>query len=328
MSSPTLKASIKDVARLANVSVGTVSRVINRSENVDTNLRNKVCRVSRKLGFVPKVNTRSVVIVTDMRENDSPVDYVSVMNSLVGHRLMKKGVAVEMSDLSDRVMIHDPRTIGVIAVVSNPSLSQLAEIPNLPVITLTKPLIDNGFHSIRADHVQQGQLATNHLIAHGHKRIGFLGYSSLEWSCTERLAGYRQALNENRIESEECLIQFAEDLPLYDIIARWLKQGVTAIINFNFIHPLELAHILCNVLHIKIGQDISLIGLEDQPFYQWLTPPQTAIRQPLKMIADKAVSILFKHEHFLPDNLHQTPPSDILLKSELIERDSVVSLKA
>lgn len=321
----TTKVSIKDVARIAEVSIGTVSRVFNQNSTVDLELRNKVCRVSREIGFIPKVNTESVVLITRTDNVADPVEYVSVMTSLLSHHLMQQKISVRISDLSDLTTIYDPQIVGVIAIVSSSELPQLAKIPNLPVVTLTQPMLDCGFHSIRADHIQQGRLAADHLIEKGHKKIGFLGVDPNDWSCKERQKGYCNALANAGLKYDESSIQFAKGQQLYDIVSRWVKNGITGILNFNFEHPLELMHILSNVLQIKIGQDISLIGLEDLPVYQYLSPPQTAIKQPLQELAERAVATLMARGN---QNI-ETPlpcPVDISFSSELIERDSVVCL--
>jgi LacI family transcriptional regulator len=320
------KHSVKDVARIADVSAGTVSRVFNRKDSVDVELQRKVCWVSREIGFKPKVNAPAISLITNIEDFGATVDYVSVMTNLLARELMLRNIGVNLTDLHDLAQIHDPHTIGVIAMVANPLIDELAAIPKLPVITLTKPMPELKFHSIRADHQQQGKLAAEYLIKNGHSRIAFLGYNPNEWSSIERLKGYLDALTEAGLAQEDLLIQYSLDNQLYDIIARWIKRGVTAIINFDFKAPLELTHILNNVLEIKIGKDVSVIGLEDFSIYHYLTPPQTTIIQPLQQIATQSIAALLD-KNGIAKLAGKASLIDINLPSNLIERDSVVNLK-
>src|SRR5204863_2078719 len=138
----------------------------------------------------------------------------------------------------------------------------------------------HGIHSVRADHYQQGLLATEHYIQRGHRAIGFLCVTAEEWGARERLRGYKDAMAAAGLEIDPSWIQPTIRERTYDILNRWINRGVTGILNFSEDIALEVLHILSNVLKLKVGQDISLISLEDLPVYQYLTPPQTTVFQP------------------------------------------------
>src|SRR3954469_10613412 len=93
------EASITDVARRARVSVGTVSRVINRHPKVDPLLRRRVNIASRQLGFIPRTPHSCIALIPGRRSPSLPVGYVSVMTSLISRYLADNHYAVELIDV-------------------------------------------------------------------------------------------------------------------------------------------------------------------------------------------------------------------------------------
>src|SRR5256885_1730175 len=82
-----------------------------------------------------------------------------------------------------------------------------SEISMLPLVTINSPLTQHGIHSVRADHYQQGLLATEHYIQRGHRAIGFLCVTAEEWGARERLRGYKDAMAAAGLEIDPAWIQ-------------------------------------------------------------------------------------------------------------------------
>jgi DNA-binding LacI/PurR family transcriptional regulator len=208
-----------------------------------------------------------------------------------------------------------------IGIVFDERITALRAVPNLPVVTINHPMAEQGIAAIYANHYQQGWLATRHLLAHGHRDIGFLAIQPDEWGSAERRRGYTDALAAAGVPFDASRAQYTLVTPTYDILTRWRLRGVTALLNFSEDASLETLHILSNVLGLKIGRDISTVSLEDLPVYRYLTPPQTVVRQPLEELAQLAVDhILARAEGSV------TEPVSRCLPTELIERDSVATL--
>jgi LacI family transcriptional regulator len=317
------EVSITDVARKARVSVGTVSRVINQHPKVDPALRRRVQIASRQLGFVPKMQHPCIALITGRRSPSLPVGYVSVMTSLISQYLADSHYAVELIDLENLDLLYEAHTQGAIGVVFDDRLTDALKIPKLPLLTINSPLSEHGIHSVRADHYQQGLVATEHYIKRGHRAIGLLCVMPDEWGARERLRGYRDAMKAAGMEIDPSWIQSTMQQNSYDILHRWIARGITGILNFSEDASLEVLHILGNILKLKIGQEISVISMEDLPIYQYLTPPQTTVFQPLAELAKLAVTTMFDLvEGRLPSN----KVVDLSLPTQLIERDSVATL--
>ncbi|MEM6503866.1 MAG: LacI family DNA-binding transcriptional regulator [Planctomycetota bacterium] len=314
--------SILEVARHADVSAGTVSRVFNRHPSVGSDLRRRVLMSSRQLGFSPKVAHRCVGIVTGRHSPSFPMGYVGIMTSLVSRMLSDKRHLVELVDIESLDLVYESHLDGVIGIVFDERLAELTEVPALPIVSINHPMSDHGVSSVYADHYQQGVLATRHLIERGHREIGFLAIQCDEWGSAERLRGYQDTLAEHGIVPEPALVQSTSRHPAYDLLARWKHRGVTAILNFSEDACMEVLHILSNVLGLTIGKEISTITLEDLPIGQYLSPPQTVIRQPLEQLARLAV------DHVIQACESPKPfvPLDCCLSTELIARDSVARI--
>ncbi len=314
--------SILEVARHADVSAGTVSRVFNRHPSVASDLRRRVLESSRQLGFSPKIAHRCVGVVTGRHSPSFPMGYVGIMTSLVSRMLSDKRHLVELIDIESLDLVHETHLDGVIGIVFDERLAELTSVPSLPIVSINHPMSDQGVSSVYADHYQQGVLATRHLIERGHRDIGFLAIQSDEWGSDQRLRGYKDTLAEYGIVPEPSRIQYTAMHPAYDILSRWKQRGVTAILNFSEDACMEVLHILSNVLGMVIGKDISTITLEDLPIGQYLSPPQTVIHQPLEQLARMAV------DHMIQacDSPKPFAPLDCCLSTELISRDSVARL--
>lgn len=313
--------SVTDIAHQANVSLGTVSRVMNQVPGVKPEMQKRVLHASRQLGFIPRLERACMAILTGRHSPALPVGYVSCMTTLLWRELASRGYAVEMIDENHTQNVLQSHVHGVIGIVFDQAMLELQDIPNLPLLTINNPMTDQGIHSICTDHFDQSVIATKHLIEHGHQRIGLLVIQKDEWGAKQRINGYTQTLEKAGIKIEPNLIAATSEQPVYDTLNRWHRQGITALLNFSEDCSLEVLHILSNVLNLKIGEDISTISLEDLPIYQYLSPPQTTIKQPLEKLAKLAVEHILK-QCDTPSN----PLIDITLHSNLVPRDSVAKL--
>ncbi len=320
------EVSITDVARRARVSVGTVSRVINQHPKVDPALRRRVQIASRQLGFVPRLQHHCIALVTGRRNPAlPPLSFVSIMTTLISQYLAENHYAVELIDVANLELLYEAHTQGAIGITFDDRLVQALSIPKLPVLTINGPLVQHGIHSVRADHYQQGLIATEYCIRRGHRAIGFLAVDTDEWGAGERLRGYRDAMAAAGLEVDPAWIQSTIQQKAYDTLGRWTTRGVTAILNFSEDASLEVLHILSNILKLRIGTDISVISLEDMAIYQYLTPPQTTVFQPLAEVARLAVKTMLE---LCEGRSSEQGTIDLCLPTQLIERDSVATIQS
>ena len=319
--------SIVDVARHADVSVGTVSRVMNNHPGVRAELRRRVRKTVRRLGFVPKVPHRCLAVVTGRHSPTLPMGYVSMMSAMICRFAAANRYAVEIIEIDQLDAVLERHFDAVIAVVFDDRVSSLTQVPNLPVITLNHPMPDGRFHNIYTDHAAQGRIATDHLLEHGHRKIAMLAIEEDEWGSRERRTGYRNALQDAGVSFDESLVRSTVEEPVYEILSRWLHRDVTAILNFSEDTTFEVLHVLSNVLKLRIGQDISTITLEDLPVFRYLSPPQTSVCQPLEDLARLGVATALELATAVRTGESIRVVGDQCLPVQLVDRESVADLR-
>lgn len=324
--------TVVDVARAAGVSPGTVSRVMNGREDVAPEIRREVLEASRRIGFVPRRQHRAIAVVADIPEPLTPLGYAPTMVVLLTRHLNALQFTIELVGMDNLELAHEAHVQGVLSVAPVRGVISRLEMPHLPILSINEPPDnDAGVHSVCTDHFQQGKLATEHLLAHGHRRIAFLESSRENWGSRQRRAGYEAALTEAGVQPEPALAIYAFENPIYDSVARVVRKGTTALLNASEHAGLEVLHLLTNILRLSIPKDISVVTMEHVPVCQYFCPPQTVVRQPVDELARLAA------EHLVAlASLPRTEtgrrkaarPIDITLPCELIERESVAMVGA
>jgi len=309
------------VARQARVSLGTVSRVINQKTDVDPELRRRVFLAGRKLGFVPRVQTRQIAVVTGRVSPFANVGYVTSLVTLLAKHLSAHKYSIHLLDVENLDQIFHSSVQGVIGIVFDQRIALLQGFPSLPVVTLNCPMREFGFHSIAWDHVQQARLATDHLIEQGHRKIAFLENSPEPWGMRNRLKGYRDSLEAAGIPFSPDRVGYTmEGEKLYDLVSRLLNQGITALLNFSEDACLDVVHLLTHIFKITIPDQLSVVTMENLPVFQYFSPPHTVVVQPFEDLARNAA------EHIVRlcenPNRPEAAPLDILLPNQLVVRDS------
>lgn len=291
-------ATIRDVSRLARVSMSTVSRVLNGNVPVAADTRERVLKAVEQLNYRPNAFARSLatnrsggvgVIVNEMT---SPYYGVMVrgVEQVLEPECMHMLVASGKADLeAERRSLDFLRSRRVDALVLHVEAMGDEEVldlmqEDLPLVLVARHLAEAGSRSLSIDNEYGSRLATNHLIEHGHRRIGHLTGPLSFPDSRARLQGYRQALTEAGIEFDEALT----------IESDWLEEGgyhaarrllnrcpdITAIFAGND----QMAAGVLQALRESgrgIPDDISVVGFDDVLFARYLYPSLTTVRQPL-----------------------------------------------
>lgn len=322
-------ANIKDVARQAGVSVSTVSRVVNGSARVAPDKREAVLKVMAELGYRPNslaralVSRRSNCIGLMVGELGSPffaqmmagVDEVVVEGGR--HLMMTSGyndpereeVALDMLQQRqcDALILHAKG-------LSDERLQAVAAGP-VPVVFINRLVPGFEARSIFLDNQQGAYLATRHLLGRGHRRVAFI-CSSLRHVADgeERLAGYRQALEEFGIVFDDRLVTWA--FPNEDggneamgvLLARNL--GCSAVMAYNDVMAAGAIGLLLDS-GFEVPHDLSVVGFDDVVITQYLRPRLTTVHYPIhemgRTAARLALQLLDGQPLLTADQLHFTP---------------------
>lgn len=309
------RATINDIARLADVSKKTVSRVINQSPFVKEDTRNRIHEIMRELGYVPDPQARGLAfrrsfLIGLVYDNPNAQFVVNAQQGVLdGVRGSGFEIVLHPCDRLAKNFLED--------VVSFVERQKLYGVVLLPPVSENNKLVDllkeRGVHYVRVASavidepsnliVSNDRLATSeaatHLAMLGHKRIGFVSGPPGFRSGRERAEGFIDGLKTHGIAvPDDLIVQGAYTYESGIAAAQILlnrKPRPTAIFASND----EMAagvYEAARKLKIAIPQELSIVGFDDAPVSSRLWPPLTTVRWPLVDMGRAAAEKLLRAE--------------------------------
>ncbi|WP_413112553.1 substrate-binding domain-containing protein [Thaumasiovibrio sp. DFM-14] len=305
-------ATIKDVAREANVSVATVSRVINNSPKASQAAVASVKTAMKKLGYRPNANARALVsqstntmgvLVSDVSDPFfgsmvKAIDGVARENSK--HLLIGNGYHDEKTEREVIELLINNRCESLVIhskALSNEELVAFSkEVPGMVFINRFIPEIAD--RCIALDNHKGAYLATEYLIKHGHQHIGFLSSNQDIEDTTQRLAGYKDALRAYKLPVSDSYIETGTpdeqggEAAMTNLLSKGLP--LTAVAAYNDYMAAGALAVLEENQYV-VPETMSLIGFDDGLIAKYLHPKLTTIRYPIQMMAKKAAQLSLHH---------------------------------
>jgi len=331
-------ATIRDVARAAQVSTSTVSHVINGTRYVSPDTRERVLQAMAELNYSPNRLARS------LRNNRTLTLGVLLPNSanpffaelLLGieNVCFERGYNIIMGNASDDpqreleyLQVLLSRQVDGILLIStgayNESLALLAS-HETPVVMVDRTADIPTVDEILTANKQGGVLATEYLLGLGHRRIGCITGPSYLTPSAERVEGYTEALQTAGVPLDEALIVNGDFLHEsgYRATRQLLALPVppTAIFACN---DLMAVGAICALHEAGLGvpEDVSVVGYDDIPLASYTVPRLTTIAQPAREIGQLAAErLIARLQH------NSTPPAHQRLPVHLVKRDSCRAL--
>jgi LacI family transcriptional regulator len=332
---------IKEVARQAGVSVGTVSNVINRPETVAEETRARVQSVITRLNYVRSESARQLragasrimaLLVLDM---GNPF-FVAVAGGAeraarqVGLAVMVCNSAQSVSEEIDYLSLFaEHRVRGVLVTPADPTGRSLDVLrgQRIPFVLVDRVAGDEAGCSVSVDDVVGGRLAVQHLVAAGHRSIVYVGGPSDVPQVRDRRAGALSALAAAGLPPEALTDVSAERLDVAagrDAGARLLglSPRPTAVFCANDLLALGVLQSLF-AAGVSVPEEMAIVGYDDIEFAAAAAVPLTSVRQPAvamgrlaaEMLMDETGGDADQHEH-----------RQVVLQPELVVRGS--SLRA
>jgi LacI family transcriptional regulator len=335
--------TIKDVAREANVSIATVSLVINNHGRISQETRKKVLKTIKNLNYHPSRSARGLVsrstgnigfILTEEHFLRTEPFYTNIFLGTEFEARTKDyyvllatvNSSFSKGDLLPRFIVEKNFDGIVIAgKVPNSLIESILEYKKPTVFVDFSP--NNGDYSnVLTDNLKGGQLATEHLIEYGHKNIAFVGGEISHSSIKDRLQGYKFALEGAKINIDESLIITNDEYLSRQngcssaelLINR--RKDVTAIFAANDAIAIGVMQCLKNK-GIEIPDRISVIGFDDVEADLFTDPPLTTIRVPKLDMGIEAIQLILG----IINNKH-IKAKKILVPVELIVRKSTKNI--
>ena len=305
---PRKATTIAKVARLAGVSVPTVSKVINGRSDVAPETRRRVEAAIRDLDYHRVLQGGRGAPLLEVIFHGLDSEWALEIVRGVERVAREHHLAVVLSDMQGRWVpgrgwiegVLARRPAGVIAVFSVLPDAMRAQLQSrgIPFVVLDptgEPLHDTP--SVGATNWNGGLTATRHLLALGHRRIGVIGGPAEVLCSRARIDGYRAAMDEANVTVDPTLISHGlfhvdEGIDRGRALLR-LTDRPTAIFTGNDLQALGVYQ-AAREARLHIPEDLSVIGFDDLPVARWVGPPLTTIRQPLVQMAVAAAELVLR----------------------------------
>jgi LacI family transcriptional regulator len=330
----TMAATIKDIAKKADVSYGTVSRALNNKYGVKKETRERILSIAVKMGYSPNAIARGLV---KRATNTIGLIIPDILNPFypgvargIEDKALKNGYNVFFCNtnydkkrvIQSLKLLAEKRVDGIIVA----SGLDDADIPNnvtggdIPIVHICRRYMEPDKSFVVIDDERGGFLGTKHLIEQGYKKIGFIGVQSKAFYLDERFEGYKQAFKKFGLKLDDRYI-FSSDFKRqtgYRLVRKMIANGdyPRAIFSENDILALGVIQGI-RESGLSLPEDIAVVGFDDIPLASFPEVQMTTIRQPKHEMGEIAVSILL-------DQLsgRNTQPRKIILEPRLIVRRS------
>lgn len=330
------RATIADVAAAAGVSTSTVSRALSGHGYVARTVATRVVAAAEQIGYVPDANARNLrmgsrrdvgVLISDLAN-----PFYAELSSGIEGRLREAGYHMLLVN-NGGDQAEELAAVNTFAALRVPGVIVTPVSDNV-----VARLVRHGIHVVQADRVVDasmadavvgandvgGRMATEHLIAHGHRRIAMIIDEAAWTTGAGRLSGYRAAHRDAGLEVDEDLIAFAgfDVERARSVIGAMLdrRHDVTALLAANNLLA-QAAYTELAERRIPVPERMSLLAYDDVPWMSMVRPRVTTIAQHAEEIGRRSAELLISR---LQDDARRTALS-VLVNPSLVMRESVAA---
>jgi LacI family transcriptional regulator len=323
------RPTLKDVAAQAGVAFKTVSRVVNGEPGVSPATRELVQRAIDELGFrrnasaagLRQGSTGSIaLVIEDIAEPIQSAVARAVERAAVERQTLLFTASSSDDDIRERELVLSLAARPVDGVILIPQEQDHAYLQvdidaGLAVVAIDRPIHGVAIDTVLSDNREGARRGVEHLIAHGHSRIAFIGDKRMVFTSAERYQGYRDALQGAGIQEDPDLVLLDDQDPAHigDGLAtmRALADPPTAMFTVNSLNTMAVLRV--------VGADhgMALVAFDDLALFDLLTPAITAIAQDPASMGAEASRLLF--ERIAGEN---GPPRTVIVPTTLITRGS------
>jgi LacI family transcriptional regulator len=328
--------SIEDVARLAGVSITTVSRVINKLPSVKEKNKVKVLDAVKQLKFQPSVfaqrlatgKSNEVALIMPRYEGIFYSFYALELIRGIGTlcEALKLDLLLHITDARSNLSVRGIGGIIFADVIGNRHQLEDALSRGIPCVVINNYLEDLEVSCIAIDNVGGAETAVNYLISLGHKKIAHISGDLVTQAAAQRFEGYKRALKKKNITLSEDLI-FKTDYSRGQ--ARLASEKLlkmpnppTAVFVASDSMALEVMAV-AKEFGRTIPRDLSIVGFDDNPSGLYGPVALTTVRQPLIKMAEESVKEL---NRLMTEK--KSKVKKMLLPVELVIRESCQPLKS
>lgn len=294
---PVGTTTLAEVARAADVSEATVSRVINRKYGVSPATRQAVEEALRQVGYERPLDNRLVLMLTPNLKNPIFAQQAErVENELNPYGLTSIICPVYPGTPRDRDYVESLVDAGVAAIVFLSSSNtlrdedhpvvQFVESRGIPYVSINGGFPESAAPVVSTDDRRAAELAVGHLYDLGHRRIGLLAGPTGNLPADRRVEGFRQALERRGLDPETAVARAQFNVEGgQQAAAALLARDTTGIVASSDEMAFG-AYRAAERVGLRVPADVSVVGYDDSPVLDFIGPPLTTVRQPIERIAE------------------------------------------
>ena len=333
-----MPATLHDVAKLAGVSIKTVSNVVNDYPNVRAETRQRVQEAIAELGYQPNLSARNLRSgrsgVIGLVLPELSLSYFAQLADAVIARADHHGLVVQIEQtggdrLRELAVLTSPRTRMADGLIFSPLGMGQGDADHLrvsyPLIVLGERIFGGPVDHVTMRTVEAAHAATRVLLDSGRRRVALVGAHPGEvmGSAALRLTGYRAALDEAGIAFDPALVESAglwHQADGAEAVRRLLASGV----DFDGVFAMNdsLALGVLRVLHqerVRIPEEVAVIGFDNINEGQYAMPSLTTVDPGRTEIAERAVDLLVER---IAQRAPIDEPREILVDFAVVRRES------
>lgn len=336
---PGRRPSVKDVAERAQVSLGTVSNVLNRPDRVSASTRDRVERAMADLGFVLNESARQLRMG---RSNTFAYVMLDATNPFFTDVARGIELAAEKADLSLFLCNSDGRSTregahlahlqqqrvdGILITPVDPDSPELPRIvqQGTPLVVVDRAASTGSFCSVTVDDRLGGRIAIEHLLDQGHTRVAFVGGPESIGQVRDRYEGACDAWREAGLPDTDLIRVETESLSVQEghvagerLAGLPRRKRPSAVFCANDLVALGLLqHVVSSGQ--RVPEDLAIVGYDDIAFAAGAAVPLTSVRQPRQALGRAAAELLIDEVNN-PDHEHQ----QVEFTPELVARTSTL----
>ncbi|MGH4050076.1 MAG: LacI family DNA-binding transcriptional regulator [Clostridium sp.] len=333
-----MQVTIKDIAKIANVSHTTVSRALNDSPFINEVTKIRIKEIAKQLKYVPNYSARSLVLnksyniglifttISEVTSSSFFYETVRGVNSIIkeNYNLVVRGI----DDYKDFRFVNSKRFDGIILMSQSnsdtPFIYYLMD-EKIPLVVLNTDIDESSVVNILSADKKGAYEAVTYLIHNGHKNIAIIEGAQGFTSTTERKNGYLKAIIENKLQvSGQYMVEGNYTIVSgYNAMKKLLSLNIRPTAIFCSNDDMAVGAMKATLeAGLNVPNDISFIGFDGGQLGDYLTPALTTVKRPINEVSRKGAESLL---NIISGN--SLKGEKIYINTELVERESVLRIR-
>jgi|Wag4MinimDraft_8_1082659.scaffolds.fasta_scaffold00039_8 DNA-binding LacI/PurR family transcriptional regulator len=336
--------TLKDIAKKAGVAPSTVSRVINDSSRISEKTKTKVRKIMEEMGYHPNINARNLVkqrshnlglVIPYSTEKAFADPFYSEILRAIGVLAHSKGFNLLL--LTSNGEEEEKKTVlnavkgkqidGVLLLRAKKEdnlINELTKI-NFPFVIVGRPEETSKYYWVNNDNVKASERIVDYLIDKGHKKIAVILGDDNYILNEDRLQGYVNSFQKNNLKIDQDLIVQTKKIDhnnIYILAQKMIKDHpeITAFYGMSDTMAYTIMQAMSD-MNIKIPEDISIVGFNNNPMSKIVSPPLTTVDINIYLLGNKATELLIAVINGQIEKYEHT-----IVPANIIERDSCKNL--